>query len=194
MSATVTYKGSTLTTAENQTRVLETQGKYLEDNITITDVTSGGYVTQDQDGYIVLPPTGGGTPSGGLEYETGIWTPTEDVVSEWISFSNNHSEYPILLMIEDTDISTLTGDSWTVCCINLWENYYGEAGIYRGLAVRRYVSNGTHGGGTTNLTSDSNVSYFFNDNGQFRPNGASTGSYWRAGRTYKWIAVWAPTS
>ena len=40
MSATVTYKGSTLTTAENQTRVLETQGKYLEDNITITDVTS----------------------------------------------------------------------------------------------------------------------------------------------------------
>lgn len=40
MSATVTYKGSTLTTADNQTRVLETQGKYLEDNITITDVTS----------------------------------------------------------------------------------------------------------------------------------------------------------
>lgn len=39
MSATVTYKGETLTTATNQTRVLETEGKYLEDDITITDVT-----------------------------------------------------------------------------------------------------------------------------------------------------------
>lgn len=42
MSTTVTYKGNTLTTAENQTRKLLTAGKYLEDDITITDVTSGG--------------------------------------------------------------------------------------------------------------------------------------------------------
>lgn len=42
MSTTVTYKGNTLTTAENQTRKLLTSGKYLEDDITITDVTSGG--------------------------------------------------------------------------------------------------------------------------------------------------------
>lgn len=42
MSTTVTYKGSTLTTAENQTRVLNTAGKYMEDNVTIVDVTSGG--------------------------------------------------------------------------------------------------------------------------------------------------------
>lgn len=39
MSSTVTYKGSTLTTVENQTRVLNTRGTWLEDNITITDVT-----------------------------------------------------------------------------------------------------------------------------------------------------------
>lgn len=39
MSATITYKGETLTTATNQTRVLETEGTYLEDDITITDVT-----------------------------------------------------------------------------------------------------------------------------------------------------------
>lgn len=45
MSTTVTYKGSTLTTANNQTRTLLTSGKWLEDNITITDVTSGGSVT-----------------------------------------------------------------------------------------------------------------------------------------------------
>ena len=42
MSTTVTYKGSTLTTVNNQTRVLETAGTWLEDDITLTDVTSGG--------------------------------------------------------------------------------------------------------------------------------------------------------
>lgn len=45
MSSTITYKGSTLTTVNNQTRTLLTSGKWLEDNITITDVTNGGSVT-----------------------------------------------------------------------------------------------------------------------------------------------------
>ena len=42
MSTTVTYKGSTLTTVNNQTRVLNTSGKWLEGDITLTDVTQGG--------------------------------------------------------------------------------------------------------------------------------------------------------
>lgn len=42
MTATITYKGNTLATADNNTKTLLTSGKYLEDNITITDVTSGG--------------------------------------------------------------------------------------------------------------------------------------------------------
>lgn len=45
MSSIITYKGSTLTTVNNQTRTLLTSGKWLEDNITITDVTSSGSVT-----------------------------------------------------------------------------------------------------------------------------------------------------
>lgn len=56
MSTTVTYKGSTLTTAENQTRTLETAGKYLEGDIIITDVTSGGTPTL-QDKTISITPT-----------------------------------------------------------------------------------------------------------------------------------------
>ena len=42
MTATITYKGSTLATASNDTKKLLTAGKYLEDDITIVDVTSGG--------------------------------------------------------------------------------------------------------------------------------------------------------
>lgn len=41
MSTTVTYKGDTLTTVSNQTRKLLTQGKYLEDDITLVDVSRG---------------------------------------------------------------------------------------------------------------------------------------------------------
>lgn len=39
MATTVTYKGNTLTTANNQTRVLETAGTWLEDDITLVDVS-----------------------------------------------------------------------------------------------------------------------------------------------------------
>lgn len=42
MSSTITYKGSTLTTVNNQTRTLLTSGTWAEDDITVTDVTQGG--------------------------------------------------------------------------------------------------------------------------------------------------------
>ena len=42
MSTTVTYKGSTIATADNNTKVLKTAGTYLEDDITLVDTSSGG--------------------------------------------------------------------------------------------------------------------------------------------------------
>lgn len=39
MSTTVTYKGSTLTTVNNQTRTLKTAGKYMEGDITLVDIS-----------------------------------------------------------------------------------------------------------------------------------------------------------
>ena len=44
MSTTVTYKGQELTTIANTTKKLETAGTWLEDDITITDESSGGSV------------------------------------------------------------------------------------------------------------------------------------------------------
>lgn len=52
MATTVTYKGNTLTTLTNQTKVLKTAGKYMEDDITIDDESSGGsavVVTEETD-------------------------------------------------------------------------------------------------------------------------------------------------
>lgn len=45
MSTTVTYKGATLTTVDNDTVTLETAGKYCEDDFTLTDVSGGGVQT-----------------------------------------------------------------------------------------------------------------------------------------------------
>ena len=42
MSTTVTYKGATLTTVENQTKTLQTAGTWMEGDLTLTDVTQGG--------------------------------------------------------------------------------------------------------------------------------------------------------
>lgn len=42
MSTTVSYKGHTLTTVSNDTKTLLTEGKYLEDDLTLVDVSGGG--------------------------------------------------------------------------------------------------------------------------------------------------------
>ena len=39
MSTTINYKGSVLTTVENQTKTLKTAGKYMEGDVAITDTT-----------------------------------------------------------------------------------------------------------------------------------------------------------
>ena len=207
MSTTVTYKGSTLTTAENQTRTLKTSGKYLEDDITIVDVTSGGSVTQDANGYIVLPSTGGGGGGGGLEYEEVTWTPSEDEARPTISFSNSHTDLPILIMMADstgTDTTTTNSNySFT------FENMYALTGqavpstssASCRYAVASYVYRGSSNpaqsaSGITSISSGSSSLYmsYWVSSSEFYPYTGSDNRYWRAGRTYKWIAVWKPTT
>lgn len=100
MSTTVTYKGSVITTAENNTKVLETANTWLEDDITLVDVTSGGggtlgtkTITQngtynatddDLDGYsaVTVNVSGGITPTGTKQISiTENGTITEDVTN-----------------------------------------------------------------------------------------------------------------
>lgn len=45
MATTVTYKGQTLTTVDNTTKTLETAGTWMEDDLTLTDVSGGGGVS-----------------------------------------------------------------------------------------------------------------------------------------------------
>ena len=48
MSSTISYKGNTLITVSNATKTLKTSGKYLEDDITVVDVTSAGTTINNQ--------------------------------------------------------------------------------------------------------------------------------------------------
>ena len=212
MSTTVTYKGSTLTTVDNQTRTLKTAGKYMEGDVILTDVSSsGGSVTQDQDGYIVLPPTGGSTPSvSGLVYETGTWTPSQDEYLHLQYFSNIHSTAPMFFSVSDATgtASDTTYDNFDLTYVN-FEQAVRSGGastssqtIY-GLVGMRYKTSSTNTQGAANVItvplsqSDGSTSgqpTFWATNEYIKFSTASNSRYWRAGRTYKWIAVWAPTT
>lgn len=212
MSTTVTYKGSTLTTVDNQTRTLKTAGKYMEGDVILTDVSSsGGYVTQDQDGFIVLPATGegGGGSGGGLEYEEGTWIPSEDVSSGIIYFSNTHTVAPFYFAAWDATgtYSDVTNTAMGCYYFN-GHQIFGEP-LYISSSSYRYadVKNTYRGTNATSLTSgtqsvahsytegDTDMSYsrFWATESHINVKIANS-TYWRAGRTYKWIAVWAPTT
>ena len=173
--------------------------------------TGGGSVTQDQDGFIVLPPDGGGSPSGGgLVYETGTWTPSEDVATYVIPFANTHTEPPFFYIVSDAtgtySSTTYTGyATWFVD----WGHLFGVP-MYEGESTPKYSeyrtrykgSSDSFGGGGATIafpyteTTSSSASYprYFATETGIRAYTSSTTRYWRAGRTYKWIAVWSPTT
>lgn len=165
-----------------------------------TATGTGGSVTQDQDGFIVLPPDGGGSPSvGGLVYETGTWTPSADISDTTISFTNAHTDAPILAMICDSDTSERSANSNVFSIIG---NLYGFLGFYveqgsstrYGVTIWNYV-NSSDGLSVSNLSfSFAEVLETWMSSSGFRAYTNSESRYWRANRTYKWIAVWAPTT
>jgi len=171
--------------------------------ITGTATGGGGSVIQDQDGFIVLPPDGGGSPSvGGLVYETGTWTPSEDIVEPTINFTNTHSARPISIVMCDVNGTTMAQYTNAVFMYTGLYDAFGTVvtsgtDYYGRVNFMRYSSGTTLSTGGFNLTSmtgtvTSAVSYFVSS-ASFKPYiGGSY--YWRAGRTYKWIAVWAPTT
>lgn len=48
MATTVTYKDETIATVNNETKTLKTSGKWLEDDLTLTDVSGSVPILQDK--------------------------------------------------------------------------------------------------------------------------------------------------
>lgn len=176
--------------------------------ITGTASATGG-VIQDQDGYLVLDDDTPTPTPRGLEYETGTWTPSEDVQIYAISLSNTHTVAPAAYVVYDADDSTVQDNSNIICRYLNYAQMCGVATTFSGTTTYygqiSYASKSTGtsaGSGNTYLlkpytdTSDGNngCSRFYATETSIKAYGANSTRYWRSGRTYKWMAVWAPTS
>ena len=173
---------------------------------TAPDVTAGKYFYL-ADGTRTRGTSSGG---GGLVYESGTYSPTVDIARPTISFTGTHTEAPIMIMMTD---AKGTYDATT------YSNYFFEymdfekfsgAGFYVSTSSIRYgwvnqqyrntsatgISSGsshlTHPSSDSGDGSSSYPRYWATETG-FKPYTGSASRYWRAGRTYKWIAVWRPT-
>ena len=170
----------------------------------------GGSVTQDQDGFIVLPPTGGGTPSGGLEYETGTWTPSANTESYFISFTNTHTVAPSYYTIEDAT-GTFSNQYANIHLVNYvnFQQITGEPIDVDGGTTFRYglVNTQVRSGTNTLAVQNTQITVPYTDSADSTSSCSrfwaketgilayrGSGYYFRSDRTYKWIAVWAPTT
>lgn len=172
---------------------------------------NGTYNATDDsaDGYsqvTVNVPTGGG----GLTFESGTYEPSADTSGEKILFANTHSEAPaFIMMVDATGTANTTTNTNMVFVFYDYYKLYGtgipwNSSTYR-YATAFYVYRATNTGNLTQgathcaYNSDNagsgaiNYPRFWTDELGFTPNSASTSRYWRAGRTYKWIAIWRPT-
>lgn len=213
----VVYGNSTLIdlSQDTATQADVAQGKYfhLPTGERVQGTASGGgggSITQDQDGYLVLSPDGGGG-GGGLEYEEGTFTPTQDVANPTIYFANNHTAPPMNIVFYDaTGTADFTTDTeWVFTWNDLSQVGGTPISISSNSEAYARVSVTIRGSSTSSLSgwlyniltpysdtsesSESNYRYWVTTS-MFRPFANQTTRYCRVGRTYKWIAVWAPTT
>lgn len=148
---------------------------------------------------------------GGLEYEEGTYTPASDVAEPSISFVNVHNEPPVLVCLSDS--SNSYDDTTNTNYLFVYTDFgkIANSPIYSASTAQHYVAilyryRGTSSTSTSYASQTLSISstdttdtangyprYWVNES-RFKPSSNSASRYWRSGRTYKWIAVWAPTT
>lgn len=157
------------------------------------EVTGASDTTLSDAVHTLASGYGGG--GSGLEYETGTYTAASDS-NPTISFSNSHNTAPaVVIFVDSTGEAQTTSNRGTVCVLGNIGAVVSGGVPYRGgtadgvyTAVFRASSDDNGGGGirspiSNNLTASGFTPFF----------GATTRTC-QSGRTYKWIAIWAPTS
>lgn len=174
-----------------------------------SDVASGKYFFTASGQLTLGSASGGG--GGGLEYETGTWTTQEDIAKPTINFTKAHTVPPTYIsFIDATGSGSITTNSnigfeyidWyrliggkvpSETTTNFSYGYAVGSYFNSKFAVTRTVVNFVLNSDAENDTAASYARYWVS-NTWFKPYTNSGSRYWRTGRTYKWIAVWAPTT
>lgn len=193
-------------------KVVQSNGETIidltDDTVTLPEHIMSGFIGHLADGSQVTGTGQGG--SSGLEFETGTYEPSSNTSGEKILFANTHSEAPVFIMMADA-----TGTADTTSNTNMqfvWYDYYKLYGagipwsssayryatafyVYRATNTGNLTQGATHCAYNSDNSGSGAINYprFWTDELGFTPNSASTSRYWRAGRTYKWIAIWRQT-
>lgn len=171
-------------------------------------VTQNGTVDVTNLAQLIVNVAGGG---GGLEYETGTYEPESDIARPQILWANSHTEAPVLVYMCDvtgTAHSTMNSNYVFMYAdpYKLWGKGYPYSSsdyryanvwyCYRPSSTQSISAVGFYVNKNSDSTSASTTSYprYWASPTDFHPYSNNTSRYWRAGRTYKWIAVWKPTS
>lgn len=150
-----------------------------------SDTTLSDAVASLVDGY------GGG---GGLEYEEGTYTATEDSIPT-INFANSHTKEPSIVVFMKTNTSeTMPNNCGTFFAHFKVDDIFGSS-MQTGVGLFRnniYAQAHTSGSGSTSLNAAINTD---NTNpiitsSSFKPYFSSTTYVCKTGETYKWIAIW----
>ena len=151
---------------------------------------------------LVVNVSGGG----GLEYEDGTYTTEADIARPTINFAKTHSKPPLFIgMSDSTGTTTSDTTNYAFSFFDLYqltgEGYpYSSSSFRYGLACYAYKASGS----STATAAETAITYnytnagsgskeysrYWADESSFYPSSASTSRKWRAGRTYKWIAIW----
>lgn len=182
--------------------------KVIANGSTIIDLTDTTATANDvkigKVFHTVDGATATGLLSGGLEYEEGTYTPTENVMQPTISYNRTHSEAPVYVFLCDTTQAAPSGNNtmrWFEY-IDMYKWFGVKQDKSGGIIYYAYISamDGYDSAGVLKLpypstdTTSNNKNYprYWVDENGFR---AGITSYpiltkFLAGRTYKWIAIW----
>lgn len=145
-----------------------------------SDTTLSDAVASLADGY------GGG---GGLEYEEGTYTATEDSIPT-ISFAGSHTKAPDTVMFIDVSENTATvGNTITMFMFVNVLALFGFEWTSANKLSEFYV----YGRLSSTLSASSAASPYTRSDitaSGFKPYAGTTSFLCRTGQTYKWIAIW----
>lgn len=134
-----------------------------------------------------------GTASGGLEYETGSYSPSSNTnTAPTIYFAKEHAEPPAIMVMSDTSTSARAQNyfiswiyinyqkiikDWAAPSGSNWRSWYNMCSYATSASAENIYSASAS---TTPMVYKGNFSPYM------------YGKSMRAGRVYNWIAIWAP--